>query len=140
MTARAALLLAALGAALLGGGCAGRDHPSSRPQPPAVKIGDRETGYASWYGPDYHGRSTASGERYNMFDLTAAHRTLPFGTLVRVENLATSQEVIVRINDRGPFVRGRIIDLSYKAARAIGISRRGSIKVRVEVVSVPRAA
>jgi len=101
-------------------------------------VGDHETGDASWYGPDFHGKTTASGERYNMFELTAAHRTLPFGTMVRVENLENHRSVVVRINDRGPFLRGRIIDLSYTAAREIAFSRGGTVRVRIEVVALPR--
>lgn len=77
---------------------------------------------ASWYGPGFHGRRTASGERFNTGAFTAAHRTLPFGTRVRVVNQTTGRSVVVRINDRGPFVRGRVIDLSKAAARAIGVS------------------
>ncbi|MFN7121753.1 MAG: septal ring lytic transglycosylase RlpA family protein [Hydrogenophaga sp.] len=84
-----------------------------------------ERGRASWYGPRFHGRSTASGETFNMHDLTAAHKTLPFGTRVRVRNLANGREVAVRINDRGPHVRGRVIDLSRAAAQQIGLLTMG---------------
>lgn len=84
---------------------------------------------ASWYGPGFHGRKTASGERFNTGALTAAHKTLPFGTRVRVENVHTGRSVVVRINDRGPFVRGRVIDLSKAAARAIGMD--GVARVRL---------
>lgn len=80
-----------------------------------------EQGKASWYGPRFNGRRTASGERYNMNELTAAHKTLPFGTLVRVRSLVNGKEVDVRITDRGPFSRGRVIDLSRAAAEAIGM-------------------
>ncbi len=80
-----------------------------------------QQGKASWYGPRFNGRRTASGERYNMHELTAAHRTLPFGTLVRVRSLVNGKEVEVRITDRGPFSRGRVIDLSRAAAEAIGM-------------------
>lgn len=90
-----------------------------------------EQGYASWYGPGFQGKTTASGERYNMHHLTAAHRTLPFGTMVRVENLETGQSIDVRINDRGPFVKGRIIDLSKKAAQKIGLLDAGVARVQV---------
>ncbi len=93
-----------------------------------------ETGWASWYGNPYHGRATSSGEIYDMNALTAAHNRLPFGTLVRVKNIMNHKEVEVIINDRGPFKRGRIIDLSYAAAQAIGMIGPGSAKVRVEVV------
>lgn len=81
-----------------------------------------QQGIASWYGPGFHNRLTANGERYNMNALTAAHRTLPFGTMVLVKNTATGKTVTVRINDRGPYIKGRIIDLSRAAARELGIS------------------
>ncbi len=84
-----------------------------------------EQGQASWYGPRFHGRRTASGERYDMHAFTAAHKTLPFGTLVRVRSLATGREVDVRITDRGPFSRGRVIDLSRAAAEALGMLSLG---------------
>lgn len=95
------------------------------------------TGTASWYGPGFHGRRSASGEVFNQNDLTAAHRTLPFGTRVRVTNLSTGQQVIVRINDRGPFSHGRIIDLSAAAAGQIGLRASGVARVQVEVLSTP---
>ena len=85
------------------------------------KTREFEQGKASWYGPRFNGRRTASGERYNMHELTAAHKTLPFGTLVRVRSLVNGKEVDVRITDRGPFSRGRVIDLSRAAAEAIGM-------------------
>ncbi len=90
-----------------------------------------ETGYASWYGPNFHGRRTANGERYNMYSMTAAHKILPMNTYVRVENLDNNRSVVVRINDRGPFVRNRVIDLSYAAARKLGIIGPGTAKVRL---------
>ncbi len=131
---RRRLLIAA--AALVSAACGGA-HPRSAPEVLRVSLGDHETGYASWYGPDYHGNRTSSGERYNMFDLTAAHPTWPFGTMVKVLNLENDRSVVVRINDRGPFSGGRIIDLSYKAAREIDFSRSGTVKVRIEVVALP---
>ncbi|MBW4482702.1 MAG: septal ring lytic transglycosylase RlpA family protein [Tildeniella torsiva UHER 1998/13D] len=90
---------------------------------------------ASWYGPGFHGRRSASGEVFNQNDLTAAHRTLPFGTRVRVTNLSTGQSVVVRINDRGPFGHGRVIDLSAAAAGNIGIRASGVGRVQLEVLS-----
>jgi rare lipoprotein A (peptidoglycan hydrolase) len=117
-----------LGLALLPAGCA------RAPQGPENVSAFRQVGEASWYGPDFHGRLTASGERYNMLSLTAAHRDLPFNTLVRVTNLDNGREVVVRINDRGPFLKGRILDLSYGAARALGANRPGVVRVRIEVV------
>jgi rare lipoprotein A len=99
--------------------------------------GDTETGYASWYGNPYHGRRAANGEIYDMEKMTAAHRTLPFETWVRVENLANGKSVIVRITDRGPFVEGRVIDVSHAAARAIDMIGPGTARVRVVVTSPP---
>ena len=93
------------------------------PSPPLA--GAEETGAASWYGHPYHGRRTASGEVYDMNDLTAAHRSLPLGTRLMVTNLDTGQAVEVRVNDRGPLVEARILDLSYAAARVIGADRAG---------------
>ena len=93
------------------------------------------TGQASWYGPGFHGRRTASGEVFNQEAMTAAHRTLPFGTLVRVTNLSNDDEVIVRINDRGPFSHGRILDLSAAAAREVGLYHAGIGQIRLEVLS-----
>ena len=94
-----------------------------------------QEGIASWYGQSHHGKKTASGEVFNMEALTAAHRTLPFGTVVRVTHLATNRTVTVRINDRGPYTDGRIIDLSARSARDLGIVRLGIAKVRIEPIS-----
>ncbi len=91
-------------------------------------------GTASWYGGAFHGRRTANGERFNMHAMTAAHPTLPLSTLVRVTNLDNGRSITVRINDRGPFARGRIIDLSRAGARALGFEARGTTRVRVAVV------
>ena len=88
-----------------------------------------QSGKASWYGPGFHGKLTANGERFNTNDLTAAHRTLPFGTKVRVVNKKTGRSVVVRINDRGPYAHGRVIDLSKASAQAIGISGVGTVDV-----------
>ncbi len=96
-----------------------------------------EEGIASWYGPKFHGRRTASGEIFDMYKLTAAHPWLPFGTVVRVTNLENGLSVVVRINDRGPFVKGRIIDLSYAAAKKIRMLRQNA-RVRVEVLRWPK--
>jgi len=93
-----------------------------------------ESGVASWYGPGFHGRTTANGERYDMHGLTAAHKTLPFGTKVKVTNSRTGRSVVVRINDRGPFTRGRVIDLSRGAAEAIGIIRSGTAPVAISIL------
>ena len=86
-----------------------------------------QNGQASWYGPGFHGRRTASGETFDTHDMTAAHRTLPFGTRIRVVNQRNGQSVIVRINDRGPYARGRVIDLSKASAEALGISGVGTV-------------
>jgi rare lipoprotein A len=91
-------------------------------------------GRASWYGPGFHGRRTANGERYNQYGYTAAHRTLPLGTKVRVTNVRNGKSVVVRINDRGPFIGGRVIDLSAGAAKAIGMIGSGVAQVRIEVL------
>jgi rare lipoprotein A len=96
--------------------------------------GFTETGLASWYGADFHHKRTANGERFDMNGLTAAHRSLPFDSYVRVTNIANGRSVVVRINDRGPFVADRIIDLSAKAARQLGIKEDGVARVRIEVV------
>jgi rare lipoprotein A len=95
---------------------------------------DELVGIASWYGHPYHGRRASNGETYNMNSLTAAHRTLPFDTLVNVHNLENGKEVEVRINDRGPFVQGRIIDLSHAAAKQIDMIGPGTAKVRLELI------
>ena len=93
-----------------------------------------QTGMASWYGEEYHGRRTASGDVFDMHKLTAAHKKLRLGTVVRVTNLKNGESVIVKVNDRGPFFRGRIIDLSYAAAKKIGMVEDGIAKVRIEIV------
>jgi rare lipoprotein A len=102
---------------------------------PVVDYGYVETGIASWYGPDFHGRSTANGETYDMNALTAAHRTLPMPSMVRVVNLDNGRSIALRINDRGPFARGRIIDLSRRAAQLLGFRYRGTARVRVEIMA-----
>jgi rare lipoprotein A len=91
-------------------------------------------GMSSWYGKELRNRKTANGERFNMYAMTAAHRTLPFGTLVRVKNRKNGKEVIVRINDRGPYSKKRLIDLSYGAARELGIVQSGVARVEIEII------
>ena len=98
------------------------------------RSGRPQIGIASWYGEEFHGRLTASGEIFDMYKLTAAHRELPLGKRVRVTNLKNHKSVVVKVNDRGPFVRGRIIDLSYAAADKIGMIGNGITKVRLEIV------
>jgi rare lipoprotein A len=101
--------------------------------------GFRESGRASWYGRFFHGRRTANGERYDMHALTAAHRTLPLGSYVRVTDPSTDRSVVVRINDRGPFARGRIIDLSMAAAHALGMQHAGTASVKIEGLTQQQA-
>ncbi len=107
-------------------GC-GEDHPSN---------GYTQKGMASWYGRDWDGRPTADGERFHMNQLTAAHRTLPFNTIVQVENLNNGRTVQVRINDRGPYTGGRIIDLSEAAAHELAVGGAGVVPVELEVIQL----
>ncbi len=95
------------------------------------------TGVISWYGPRFHGRKTSNGEKFDQRHLTAAHRTLPFGSLLEVTDLATGRQVRVRVNDRGPYVRERVLDLSYAAAVDLGIVKRGIVNARIELISPP---
>lgn len=108
--------------------------------PTTVSVGEKLRGIASWYGPNFHGSLTSNGEQYNMYDYTAAHKTLPINTVVRVTNLKNGKSTTVRINDRGPFVKERIIDLSYQAASDIGLIRHGTAPVELEVISFDRRA
>lgn len=112
--------------------------PSSRVEPPCTSVTeDRviQTGIASWYGPGFHGRPTASTCLYNQNELTAAHRTLPLGSRILVTNLENGNATEVTINDRGPFVRGRIIDLSFAAGKILGMLEPGTVPVRLEVIA-----
>lgn len=104
---------------------------SRLPYPPSEAV---QTGEASWYGPEFHGKLTSNKEIYDMYDMTAAHKSLPFGTYVMVTNLNNGKSALVRINDRGPFVKGRIIDLSYAAARALDMVTTGTAPVKLEVL------
>ena len=113
----------------------GTEQPSRAADKPGVGAAMTFSGLASYYGKEFHGRKTASGERYDMHALTAAHRTLPFGTIVKVTNAASGKSVQVRINDRGPFIADRIIDLSYAAAKAIGMLSVG--EVRIDIIRYP---
>lgn len=127
----------ALASALLLGAC-GKRVTARVPSPPRpARIGDTETGTASWYGIPYDGRKAASGEIFDMRQLTAAHRTLPFETWLEVTNLENGKQVNVRINDRGPFVDGRVIDLSMAAAREIDMLGSGVARVRLKVIAAP---
>ena len=131
-----------VGITLLGciSGCSLKEEPVSPPPVPqaqeeAAPAGKPETtqvGTASWYGPGFHGHETASGEAFDQHALTAAHRTLPLGTEAKVTNLETGQSVHVTINDRGPYVQGRQLDLSQAAAKQIGLTKQGLAKVKIE--------
>jgi rare lipoprotein A len=102
--------------------------------PVRVKVGDTMEGISSWYGPNFHGKYTSSGEVYNMYGKTAAHKTWPMNTIVLVENLENGKSVLVRINDRGPFIDGRVLDCSFTAGKKIGLDKSGIAKVKLTVV------
>ena len=138
------LLICCLAFVLISAACSSvqtRESSSDKPRPYKAlgkwyqpiddASGFRQRGKASWYGKDFHGRKTANGETYNMYAISAAHKTLPFNTWVRVRNLENGRRLDVRINDRGPFVRGRIIDLSYGAAKKLGVVGPGTADVEV---------
>ena len=110
-------------------------YPAPKRAATRSRVAGAAPAVASWYGWEFHGRKTANGETYNMYDHTAAHKTLPFGTLIRVTNLRTGRQKIIRINDRGPFVAGRDIDLSYATARDLGMLESGVEDVRLEILS-----
>ncbi|HEV8630018.1 MAG TPA: septal ring lytic transglycosylase RlpA family protein [Thermoanaerobaculia bacterium] len=122
-----ALLCVCFAVALAGCRSAGRER---------VRIGWTERGEASWYGFPFHGQRTANGERYDMYLMTAAHRQLPLGTVVEVRNLANDRRVQVRVNDRGPFVRGRILDLSFAAATELDMVRTGTAEIELRVIEM----
>ncbi len=147
---QAGLLAGLLGLVLIFAGCSSSVPPPSKPgYPRPYKVmgkwyhplpharGFKQRGLASWYGKKFHGRRTSNGEVYDMYAMTAAHKTLPLGTYVRVRNLANNRTEVVRVNDRGPFVRGRIIDLSYTAASKLGIVGPGTARVEIEAIGVP---
>lgn len=102
--------------------------------PTSVSMGDYFSGVASWYGKDFHAKKTSNGEYYNMYDMTAAHKTLPMNTMLKVTNLKNDKTVVLRVNDRGPFVKSRIIDLSYAAASRLDVVAQGTAPVRIEVI------
>ncbi|MBW2147111.1 MAG: septal ring lytic transglycosylase RlpA family protein [Deltaproteobacteria bacterium] len=132
-------LAALIGMLILEGGCA-KPAPYIRKAPVAVPPQRYQVGWASWYGPKFHGRRTSSGEVFDMYDLTAAHPTLPLGTRVMVTRLDNGRSVKVRVNDRGPFVKGRILDLSYSAARVLHMEKDGVARVRLEVLDHPASS
>ncbi len=131
-------------------GCSSKDHTLSKSRqkatmrdytvrgkryhPTYVSVGDTMQGVASWYGPAFHGRYTSSGERYDMYDKTAAHKTWPMNTMVKVKNLDNGKSTVVRINDRGPFVSGRVIDCSYSAGKELGLHKSGTCRVKLTVL------
>lgn len=126
-----------VGFAVISSGCS---HRAVSKTPAPAKIGATESGVASWYGVPYHGRRTASGEIYDMEQLTAAHRTLPFQTWLEVTDLDNGKKVSVRVTDRGPFVDGRVIDLSLAAARKIEMVGPGTARVKLKVIPPPRGS
>ncbi|HTE56776.1 MAG TPA: septal ring lytic transglycosylase RlpA family protein [Kofleriaceae bacterium] len=146
--ARTAIAVACAGAIAAGSGCREKPTPpppaDAAPAEPVDRVVRVLRGSAVWYGADWHGKRTASGERFDRHDLTAAHRTLPLGTRVRVTDVASGRKVVVRINDRGPYGpnRRRVIDLSEAAARQLGFAERGSTRVKLEVLEArdPAAA
>lgn len=130
-------IIATIASAVLLAAC----HSLPRAPPPRAdyQSGFTEVGLASWYGAQFQRKRTASGERFDMSRLTAAHRTLPLNSYVRVTNLATGRSVVVRINDRGPYVSERVIDLSAEAARALGMKDEGLARVRIKLLSASEA-
>lgn len=129
-------------AALLAASCAAKAAPDKAallavptpsPQPEPGKV-YHETGIASWYGRDFHGRKTASGEIFDMYGISAAHRTLPLGTVIRVTNLENFKGIKVRVNDRGPYAKNRVLDLSYGAAKELGFLAQGTVRVKIESI------
>ncbi len=118
------------------GSCASYQQASGKVQKPIISSQVLEEGKASWYGPGFQGRRTASGVRFNTNAMTCAHRTLPFGTKLKVTNLDNGSEVIVIVNDRGPFIGGRVVDLSREAARHLNFVRSGTAPVRLEVIDL----
>lgn len=121
-------------------------HPTQKPYvinnrvyyPIPSSYGFSQTGIASWYGKDFHGRKTSNSETYNMYEMTAAHKTLPMNTILLVRNLENNREIVIRVNDRGPFVRGRVIDLSYSAAKKLGIISKGTARVHLTALGDAR--
>ncbi|MGH7014725.1 MAG: septal ring lytic transglycosylase RlpA family protein [Stellaceae bacterium] len=141
-------LVAVFASAALLAACQSAPVPPAPPPPSAPAESTTQTsrpvftqvGFASWYGPHFDGKRTADGERFDRNALTAAHRTLPINSYVRVTNLANNRSVIVRINDRGPYARNRIIDLSAEAARELRIRKGGIARVRIELVTADEAS
>jgi rare lipoprotein A len=144
MRSRRGATVAFAGAALLAACQSLPTPPLPTPPLPTAPTGDEQPGFtqvglASWYGPHFHGKRTANGERFDMNGFTAAHRTLPLNSYVRVVNLATGHSVVVRINDRGPYAPRRIIDLSAKAARDLGMTEDGVARVRIDLLNASEA-
>ncbi|MBD3226078.1 MAG: septal ring lytic transglycosylase RlpA family protein [Caldithrix sp.] len=104
----------------------------------SLYVGQTFEGECSYYGSKFHGRETANGEIYNMFGLTAAHRTLPFGTIIEVTNMANDRHVRLRVNDRGPFKKNRLLDVSYKAAELLNMIQQGTTAVKIKIIELPK--
>ncbi len=132
------VIIGTLAVTLLITGCTPSPRFSNDSHTGKFKVGQTWTGKASWYGPKFHGRKTANGETYDMNGMTAAHRKLPFNTIIEVTLLSSGKSCRVRINDRGPFKGNRILDLSKGAAEKIGLIKEGVGKVRIRIVSVGR--
>lgn len=132
MTRRLRVILVLACVSLLAACASQQPRPAATVSTPGEHPTFSQEGMASWYGSNHHGKTTANGEAFDMNAMTAAHRSLPFGTVVRVTNLTSKRSVKVRINDRGPYANGRIIDLSAQAARELGITDHGVARVRIE--------
>ncbi|MEE9464687.1 MAG: septal ring lytic transglycosylase RlpA family protein [Candidatus Neomarinimicrobiota bacterium] len=115
-----------------------RKPPNRKSQPKSTRFREGQVivGISSFYGPDFHGKLTANGEVYDMYGRTAAHKKLPLNTIIRVTNLANGESIIVRVNDRGPYVAGRILDLSYGAAKKLGFVAQGTTRVKIEIIEL----
>ena len=131
----------ALAIALSGQACVWSAPPATAPSAgaPLYAAGWTQTGIASWYGEPFHGRTTAAGGIYDMDEISAAHQTIPFGTRIRVDNLENGRSIELDVNDRGPFVRGRILDMSRAAARALGMIGPGTARVRITIIEAANA-
>lgn len=130
------LLVSALSLSLLWGCAAHQPSLPSPATPLSSSTQYKEVGIASWYGPNFHGKLTANGEIYDMYEMTAAHRTLPFHSIIKVTNLENGRSVVVRINDRGPYAKGRILDCSKATAKSLGMIDEGTAKVKIEMISL----
>lgn len=141
LSRRGAAFGGALAIALSGQACVWSVPLATTPStaPPLYAVGWTQTGIASWYGEPFHGRTTAAGGTYDMNEISAAHQTIPFGTWIRVDNLDNGRSIELDVNDRGPFVRGRILDVSRAAARALGMIGPGTARVRITITEAANA-